>query len=292
MEMFELRYFVAVSETQNISKSAKQLHVSASALCKAISRLEDELGVALFRKEGRNICLTEEGRVLARQASRIFEIERETRKLISTDFREQTIHIAGPEIYLSHFGVELVSSVQRRMANSRFEFRSLNETDALEALSDRTVDACFVSDATKKVKGIEYFPVANVKFGTFVSSRHPLGNRSAVPISEVIGSDFACPAESILGGLSSTAVSTDGWRDDKFKRKVRYWGASLKVLEGLIQSGQAVGYLPIYYGQSLGLKKLNITGCSYRCDHAVFLAVVDSSKKPWLRPHAPRSGPS
>lgn len=61
MELLQLEYFCAAAENMHITKTAKQLHVAQPALSQSIRRLENELGVKLFRKQGRNIVLTEYG---------------------------------------------------------------------------------------------------------------------------------------------------------------------------------------------------------------------------------------
>src|SRR5690349_15727033 len=60
MEIFELRYFIAVANCENINQAALKVGVSPGSLSKAITRLEVETGVKLFAKFGRNIQLTNE----------------------------------------------------------------------------------------------------------------------------------------------------------------------------------------------------------------------------------------
>ena len=43
MEIYELRYFLAVAESENMQRAAKAIHVSPPSLSKAIARLEEEL---------------------------------------------------------------------------------------------------------------------------------------------------------------------------------------------------------------------------------------------------------
>lgn len=52
MDILRLRYFRAVAQTENISQAAEKLLISQPALSKAISLLEDEVGVALFQRSG------------------------------------------------------------------------------------------------------------------------------------------------------------------------------------------------------------------------------------------------
>ena len=69
MELMQLRYFCAVAETEHMTKTAQKLHIAQPALTQAIHRLEGELGVKLFAREGRNIRLTPYGRHLKERAT-------------------------------------------------------------------------------------------------------------------------------------------------------------------------------------------------------------------------------
>lgn len=64
MDLNKLRYFMAVAETEHVTKAAQQLSIAQPALTRALHRLEDELGVQLFVRDGRNIRLTSEGAYL------------------------------------------------------------------------------------------------------------------------------------------------------------------------------------------------------------------------------------
>lgn len=63
MELRQVRYFVAVAETLNFRKASNQLHVSQPSLSVQIKQLEDELGVALFRRSKRQVEITRAGEV-------------------------------------------------------------------------------------------------------------------------------------------------------------------------------------------------------------------------------------
>lgn len=60
-----LRAFEAVSRHAHIKETANELNVTPSAISHLIKRLEDDLGVKLVQKTGRNIKLTDEGNKLA-----------------------------------------------------------------------------------------------------------------------------------------------------------------------------------------------------------------------------------
>lgn len=63
MDPRQLRYFLAVAETQHMTKAAEQLHVTQSTLSQQIRQIEQALGTPLFDRVGRGIRLTEAGQL-------------------------------------------------------------------------------------------------------------------------------------------------------------------------------------------------------------------------------------
>ena len=67
-----LRYFWAVAHNGNLTRTAEQLHVSQSALSLQIKKLEEQLGHDLFERRGKQLLLTEAGRLVLDHADVIF----------------------------------------------------------------------------------------------------------------------------------------------------------------------------------------------------------------------------
>ena len=71
MEIFQLRYFLAVAETGNFTKAGARCFVSQPSLSQQVLNLEEELGQKLFHRLGRKIALTPTGEMLVERARRI-----------------------------------------------------------------------------------------------------------------------------------------------------------------------------------------------------------------------------
>ncbi len=69
----QYKIFYEVAKAGNISKAAKELFISQPAISKSISKLEDNLGVALFTRNSRGVQLTEEGKLLFHHTKTAFE---------------------------------------------------------------------------------------------------------------------------------------------------------------------------------------------------------------------------
>lgn len=67
-----LRYFWAVAREGNLTRAASQLNISQSALSAQIRKLEHQMGHPLFERRGRNLILTEAGRIALDYADEIF----------------------------------------------------------------------------------------------------------------------------------------------------------------------------------------------------------------------------
>lgn len=62
MNLQQLTYFHKIAERKNYTKASQELSVSQSNLSHSMSKLEEELGVPLFVKKGRNIEVTVHGK--------------------------------------------------------------------------------------------------------------------------------------------------------------------------------------------------------------------------------------
>ena len=78
MELRLLRYFLTVAKEQSFTKAAEQLHITQPTLSRQMAAFEEELGVALFIRNGKKISLTDEGILLKRRALEILNLEERT----------------------------------------------------------------------------------------------------------------------------------------------------------------------------------------------------------------------
>lgn len=76
MELRQLRYFVAVAHRKHFTQAARELNLAQPALSQQIQQLERELGVTLFERTSRRVCLTSAGEALLVRAEHILaEVE-------------------------------------------------------------------------------------------------------------------------------------------------------------------------------------------------------------------------
>ena len=71
MELRHLRTIAAVARHGSFTKAAEELYLAQSAISQQIRRLEEELGVEVFRRSSRRVELTAEGEVILGYAHRV-----------------------------------------------------------------------------------------------------------------------------------------------------------------------------------------------------------------------------
>ncbi len=72
-----LEYFWAVARTGSVAAAARELHVSQPTISAQLRTLATALGTPLFRRVGRRLVLTDEGRTVFRYADEMFTLGRE-----------------------------------------------------------------------------------------------------------------------------------------------------------------------------------------------------------------------
>lgn len=74
MTLDQLYYFKKLAELEHYTNAASELFISQPSLSLSIKNLEEELGVTLLQKKGRNVILTNSGRDFYNCVSEIFSI--------------------------------------------------------------------------------------------------------------------------------------------------------------------------------------------------------------------------
>lgn len=107
MEIKQLKYFIEVAKREHLSEAALELDIAQSAISRQISHLESELNVTLFKREGRNIHLTDDGHKLLVEANKIVEQAEDTVRLFHN--QSETNHYVIRIGYVESYTAQMLS---------------------------------------------------------------------------------------------------------------------------------------------------------------------------------------
>lgn len=147
MKFDQLQYFVEAARRQHIGQAARFLNISPSAISHSITALEEEFGRQLFEKQGRQIKLTQHGKLLLDRAEFLLTEANRIRDELATDSVEMRGHyrLAGTSILCSAFLAPTWMDIQKENAALTATLHSLRSTEILSRVNTGELDLgiCF-----------------------------------------------------------------------------------------------------------------------------------------------------
>lgn len=140
-----LRYFWAVAHDGNLTRTAERLNLSQSALSVQIRKLEARLGQALFERRGRQLHLTEAGRIALDHADAIFAAGDELLGTLQrTGGRRRALRVGAMATLSRNFLIDFVRPILGR-TDMEVILRSGGSADLLAALEGSNLDVVLMN---------------------------------------------------------------------------------------------------------------------------------------------------
>lgn len=188
MNLMHLRYFCKLAETENYTLASSELYISQPGLSGAIASLEQELGLKLFEKKGRNIRLTKYGKEFYEYVKRSMEV---------LDNGVAVMHEYGGKLS-GHIDIGAITTIQSSfLPKVILEFRNLYENihfqiyqgqseGILNGLSKGTYDIgfCTYNENIEELRGI---PILTQEVVALVPKAHPLAKKDSIKLEELAG---------------------------------------------------------------------------------------------------------
>lgn len=189
MNLQQLQYFKVISQTKNFTTASNILSITQPALSKAISKLEEELDVQLFEREGRNIKITKYGEVFLKYAESALDyIEKGIEKIhdMKTN-NDNIISIASTYCIGATFIPFLISNFISSHIQTRFNFNNQSTEEIFKDLKYERVDLGFFDSIEKidKYSEIETILVKKEEYVLIAPKNHHLANREEVELKEL-----------------------------------------------------------------------------------------------------------
>lgn len=264
MNLNQLTYFVALAQIQHYTRAAKRLSITQPSLSHAISTLEDEIGVPLFERQGRNVVLTKYGDIFLKYVQQSLrslntgiEQTRKAAKLAGGKISVGYIHTQGSE-----FVPKLVRGFLDTLEEKQIDFQFHNDVSfsLIQGLKEEKYDIIFCSKAEGE-KEVKFLPVSEEKLVAVVPLSHPLAEKEQVTIKEL--SQYPQISFPPTSGLHF--VIRQLFEEQNLSPEVVFEVEEDGALAGLVAEGFGVGIVPdVPAIRHLAVKKLEIENLDYR----------------------------
>ena len=193
MNLSQLRYFIAVAQLEHYGKAANALYITQPALSNSISRLEKELGVALFQNEGRNVVLTPIGRRFFESVSKAMsELDRGISEAQEQAKQKKTDISVGSVAALMRGSLSAFLNRYNERADDPLLFRISQQGSTRESvlhIRDNTLDCAFCGRPVNEA-GLSWVPLFEQRIVALVDKDNPLAQREFVTLDDLRASQL------------------------------------------------------------------------------------------------------
>jgi LysR family cyn operon transcriptional activator len=264
MEIYQLQYFIKTAEVLHFTKAAELCFVTQSGLSQQIKKLEEELGLPLFKRIGKKVQLTEAGSVFLIHAKKVVENVENGKQAI-----EDLNEMIGGELRIGVtyiFGL-LILPVVNAFAKKYQNLKIIVEygtTEVLEQkLIDNELDLVFVISSHEIEMPIQKVPLFTSNMVMVVSKNHALANLAKIAFKKIEEIPLILPGK----GSNSREYVEELFKKFNMKPKI---SIELQSIHALLQMVENSDWATIVAEMALkdwdSLQAIQITGVSTKRD--------------------------
>lgn len=241
MEWQQLEYFVTVAKLEHMTRAAEALAISQPALSRSISKLEEELGVPLFDRQGRSIMLNRYGELFLYRVQRMRkEYEKavlELQELNNPELGDVSLgflHTLGTSIV-----PDLIRAFRQKHPHIRFHFTQNYSHSQLKQLLAGELDLCLLA-AIDTEPPVCWKELWRDELFIMVPIDHPLAHRKSIKMKELEHESFVLMKKGYaLRRSADRLLNAAG-----IKPKISYEGDEVSTIAGFVGAGLGVSLLP------------------------------------------------
>jgi DNA-binding transcriptional LysR family regulator len=238
MELLQLKYFQTVARLQHMTKAAEELRIAQPSLSKTIARLEEDLGVPLFDRQGRQIRLNAYGESYLRRVERVFlelqEGQREILDMAGDVEQSVTLAVSIPRVL-----PDLLGSFLKQHPHVRFR-QFLESTSSMKRqLEEGALDFC-ISSIPIEGDDIEWKPLMTEEIFLLFPPSHHLASREQIDLREVRDEYFV----SMNAGYGFRNLTDAFCKQAGFVPHIAFEGDEPGVIADLVRQGLGIAFVP------------------------------------------------
>lgn len=185
ISLLQLQYFQVLAEEQHLGRSAEKLYISQTTLSSMISKLERELGVRLFDRNGGSLRLNECGQKYLQYVNGALLMLADGESAIKAmggrgDNTAMSLALSGTNAW-----GEFIIAFKRKYP----QYRITQQSEAMPAMKDNLLsgrlDMALVGTEDMTDERLEYLPLREGRIYACLPRGHRLEGRQAVMLSDL-----------------------------------------------------------------------------------------------------------
>jgi DNA-binding transcriptional LysR family regulator len=189
----QLRAFYSVAKTGTFSKAASKLFVTEPAVFIQVRSLEQTLGFKLYDKFGKDINLTETGKLLYRYAERIFALVEDTEQALNEirDLRSGDLRIGTANALAQYLMPIIIPSFQDHHPKIQVHLYEAGSSELVRGILAHDYETAIVARVVYP-EDIEYIPLSREEIILVASPHNRLASKTKCSLKELDGNPVIC----------------------------------------------------------------------------------------------------
>ncbi|WP_454198050.1 LysR family transcriptional regulator [Nocardia sp. Marseille-Q1738] len=270
MELQQMRYVVAVAETNSFTRAAERCLVVQSALSHQIARLERELGAKLFERTSRRVRLTPAGAAFLPAARQCLDAAERAAAEVAAAVGEVRGRLAVGLIP-TVAAVDIPGALRdfrQRYPHVRISLRVGASEDLAAQVEQGAIDVAFLGlPTTARPRGVAAHELARDRLVAVVAPDHPLAGQPTVDLRRLSSEVFVDLPAGTAGRLQSDQAFSAAGLD----RDVAFEVTTADYIARLVGPGLAIAMLPAAYAPQLaGVVTIEVADAPARVEYVIW----------------------
>jgi DNA-binding transcriptional LysR family regulator len=187
----QFRVFYYAAKNLNFTAAAGELFITQPAVTSQIKSFEEFCSLKLFKKRGRRIYLTDEGKSLYAYATKIFKYEKEIENVID-DMRELKrgiLSLGTTKAYARYFMPLMITTFHKSYPNIKIQLNEGSSLDMIHSLLNFKIEVAVIA-RTEDNPEVHFFPFSREEMAVIVSTDHHLSKKKAVTFKDLSAEPF------------------------------------------------------------------------------------------------------
>lgn len=182
----QLRAFYQVARCQNVSAAARHLFVSQPAVTAQLKLFEDSCGLKLFKKRGRNLFLTDEGKILYEYARKMFEYEKKLEAAVEQikELKQGILRLGSARTYARYFMPFLLTGFREAYPHIKILLDEGSSLEMIRSLIDLKNEVVIIARAEDN-PNITFIPFSREELVLILPPGHRLTNKGSINFADL-----------------------------------------------------------------------------------------------------------
>jgi len=242
LELRQIQYFIEVAKLEHVTEASYALHVAQSAVSRQIFKLESELGVDLFVREGRKVRLTPIGKMFLGYMEQVVQLIDKAQKEIEEylDPEQGTVRIGFPSSLASHLLPTIISAFRAQYPKVHFQLQHGSYKELIELVGKGDLNLALIGPVPQYEKQVKGDTLLLERMVALLPTTHPLAESGTVKLSQLKDDMFVLfPQGFILREIVVNACKLQG-----FHPQISFEGDDIDAIKGLVAAGLGITMLP------------------------------------------------